>query len=150
MAEKNIAPNLEAKATDRNQVFTQRQWLEKFRQFTKREHKRDTAPLLKEEDVTDTGCTGKEQLIQEDFIWGVGPEALYQISRAEFKTEPDSIKIKEMIKLFTEPYLPITNTHDNRGVFCWAKQTEEGRPEEFWRKRMKKNATSKQFQPKNY
>ena len=34
--------------------------------------------------------TGEEQAIQDDFIWGVGPEALYQITRAEYKTEPDS------------------------------------------------------------
>ena len=128
MAEKNFVPNLEAKVTDGNQVFTPRQRLVRFRQFTKREHKMYIAPLLEREDVTDTGCTEKEQLIQEDFIWGVGPEALYQITRADFKTEPDSIKLKELIKLFTE----------------------EGRPEEFWRKRMKKKATAKQFQLKNY
>ena len=91
MAEKNIVPNLEAKATDGNPVFTPREWLERFRQFTKREHKINIAPLLKGEDVTDTRCTGREQLIQEDFIWGVGPEALYQITRAEYKTEPDRI-----------------------------------------------------------
>ena len=40
-------PNLEAKATDGNQVFTPRQWLERFRQFCKREHKIDITPLMK-------------------------------------------------------------------------------------------------------
>ena len=85
MAEKNIVPNLEAKATDGNPVFTPRQWLERFRQFCKREHKIDIAPLLKGEDITDPGWTGKEQLSQEDFLWG--PEALYQITRAVSKTE---------------------------------------------------------------
>ena len=84
MAEKNIVPNLEAKATDGNPVFTPRQWLERFRQFCKREHKIDIAPLLKGEDITDPGWTGKEQLSQ-DFLWG--PEALYQITRAESITE---------------------------------------------------------------
>ena len=53
MAEKKKVPTLEARATDGNPEFTPRQWLERFRQFCKREHKRDTAPLLKE--VTDTG-----------------------------------------------------------------------------------------------
>ena len=100
MAEKNIVPNLEAKATDWNPVFTPRQWLERFRQFCKREHKIDFAPVLKGEDITDTGWTGKEQVIQEDFLWGVGPEALYQITRAEYKTEPDSIKVKDLIRFF--------------------------------------------------
>ena len=60
MAEKNIVPNLEAKASDGNAVFTPRQWLERFRQFTKREHKIDITPLIKGEDVTDSGWPGKE------------------------------------------------------------------------------------------
>ena len=62
MAEKNIVPNLEAKASDGNAVFTPRQWLERFRQFTKREHKIDIPPLQ------DSGWSGKEKLIQEEKI----------------------------------------------------------------------------------
>ena len=85
MAEKNTVPNLEAKATDGNPVFTPRQWLERFRQFCKREHKMDITPLVKGENMTDSGWSEKEQAIQEDFLWGVGPEALYQITRAEYK-----------------------------------------------------------------
>ena len=94
MTEKNIEPNLETKATDGNPVFTPRQWLERFKQFTKREHKIDITPLLKGEDITDSGWGAKEQAIQENFFRGVGPEALFQITRAEYKTDPDSIKIK--------------------------------------------------------
>ena len=103
MAEKNKVSNLEARATDGSPVFTPRQWLERFRQFCKLEHKIDIAPLWNGEDVTDIGWTGKEQIIQEDFLWGVGPEALYQLTRAEYKTEPDSIKVKDSIRLF-QPY----------------------------------------------
>ena len=125
MAEKNIVPNLEAKASDENAVFTRRQWLERFRQFTKREHKIDITSLIKGEDVTGSGWSGKEKLIQEDFIWGVGPEALYHTTRAEYKTELDIIKIQDLIRLFTEYYLPKRNTYHNRGDFFWAKQTEE-------------------------
>ena len=87
MAEKNIVPNLETKATDGNPVFTPRQWLERFKQFTKQEHKIDVKPLLKGEVITDTGWAAKEQAIHEDFIWGGGPEALFQITRAEYKTD---------------------------------------------------------------
>ena len=76
----------------------------------------------------------KKQLIHEDFIWGVGPDALYQVTRAEYKTEPDSIKIKDLIRLFTEYYLPKRNTNHNCGDFFWAKQTEEATPKEFWRR----------------
>ena len=131
MAERNIVPNLEAKATDGNPVFTSRQWLERFRQFCKREHKIDITPLMKGEEITN--WSGKEQTLQEDLIWGVGPEALYQIPRAEYKTEPDSIKILDLIRLFTEFYMPKRNTYHNRGDYFWAKQTEEETPEEFWR-----------------
>ena len=134
MTEKNIVPNLETKATDGNPVFTPRQWLERFKQFTKREHKIDIIPLLKGEDITDSGWGAKEQAIQEDFIWGVGPEALFQITRAEYKTDPDSIKIKDLIRLYTEYYLPKRNTYHNRGDFFWAKQSEEETPEDFWRR----------------
>ena len=134
MAEKNIVPTFEARATDGNPVFTPRQWLERFRQFCKREHKIDITPLLRGEDVTDTGWAGKEQIIQEDFLLGVGPEALYQITRAEYKTEPDSTKVKDLIRLFTEFYMPKRNTYQIRGDFFWAKQTEEETPEEFWRR----------------
>ena len=83
MAERNIVPNIEAKATDENPVFTPKQWLERFRQFCKQEQKIDIAPLLKGEEISDIDWAGKEQATQEDFIWGVGPEALYQITRAE-------------------------------------------------------------------
>ena len=134
MAEKNIVPNLETKATDGNPVFTPRQWLERFKQFTKREHKIDITPLLKGEDISDSGWGAKEQAIQEDFIWGVGPEALFQITRAEYKTDMDSIKIKDLIRLYTEYYLPKRNTYHNRGDFFWAKQSEEETPGDFWRR----------------
>ena len=66
----------------------------------------------------------------------MGPEALYQITRAEYKTEPDSIKVKDLIRLFTEFYMPKGNTYHNRGDFFWAKQTEDETPEEFWRRLM--------------
>ena len=112
MTEKNTVPNLEAKA--------------------KREHKIDIAPLLKGEDITE--WSGKEQLIQEYLIWGVGPEALYQITRAEHKREPDSIKIKDFIWLFTEYYLSKRNTHHNREDCFWAKQTAEETPLKLWRR----------------
>ena len=64
----------------------------------------------------------------------MGPEALFQITRAEYKTDPDSIKIKDLIRLYTEYYLPKRNTYHNRGDFFWAKQSEEETPEDFWRR----------------
>ena len=135
MAEKNIVPNLEAKATDGNPIFTPRQWLDRFRQFTKREHKIDNTPLAKGEDITETGWTEKEATTLEDFIWGVGPEALYQITRAEYERNKRKIRniIKDFFRLYTEHYLPKRNTFHNRGDFFRAKQSENETPKEFWR-----------------
>ena len=84
--------------------------------------------------MTASGWPGKENLIQEDFIWGVAPEALYQITRPEYKTKPDSIKIKDLTRLFTEYYSPKRNTFHNRRDFFLPKQTEEESPEEIWRR----------------
>ena len=67
-------------------MFTPRQLLERFRQFTKREHKIDIIPQIKGEEFTESEWSRKEKLVQEDLIWGVGPEALYQITREEYKT----------------------------------------------------------------
>ena len=72
MAERNTVPSLEAKATDGNPVFTPRQWLERFRQFCKREHKIDIAPLLKGENITNTDWNGKEQAVPRRFQMGSG------------------------------------------------------------------------------
>ena len=116
------------------QFFTPRQCLEKFRQFTKREHKIDITPLLEGEDITDTNWTTKETAVQEDFNWGVRPESLYQITQVEYKTDPDSIKIKDLIRVYIEHCLPKRNTYHNRGDFFWAKQSENETPEELWRR----------------
>ena len=75
----------------------------------------------------------KRTINSRRFPVGVGPEALYQITRAEYKSKPDSIKVKDLIRLFTEFYMPKRNTYHSRGDFFWAKQTEEETPEEFWR-----------------
>ena len=126
-------PNLEA-TSDGKRIFTPKQWLERFRQYTKRKYKMDISELIRGAEMTQNGWTGKEAEIQEDFIWGVGPEALYQMTRAEYKTEPDNIAVKDLIRLFNEYFLPKRNTYHNRGEFFWTKQTETETPEDFWRR----------------
>ena len=86
MAEENKieVPNFEA--TSDGRIFTLKQWLERFRQNTKRKNKMDITELIRGAEITQTGWSGKEAEIQEDFIWGIGPEALYQMTRAEYKT----------------------------------------------------------------
>ena len=126
-------PNFEA-TSDGKRIFTPKQWFERFRQYTKRKYKMDITELIRGAEMTQNGWTGKEAEIQEDFIWGVGPEALYQMTRAEYKTEPDNIAVKNLIRLFNEYFLPKRNTYHNRGEFFWTKQTETETPEDFWRR----------------
>ena len=73
----------------------------------------------------------KENQIQDDFVWRIGPEALYQMTRAEYKTEPDEIAIKDFIRLFNPTK---KDTYHNRGDIFWTTQTEAEKPEDFWRR----------------
>ena len=126
-------PNFE-EISDGKKIFTPKQWLEGFRQNAKRKHKMDITELIRGAGMTQTGWAGKEAEIQEDFIWGIGPEAFYQMTRAEYKTEPDRIAVEDLIRLFNEYFLPKRNTYHNRGEFFWTKQTESETPEDFWRR----------------
>ena len=94
-------PNFEA-TTDGKKISTPKQWLERFRQYTKRKYKLDIAELIRVEKMTQNDWATKENQIQDDFVWRIGPEALYQMTRAEYKTEPDEIAIKDLIRLFNE------------------------------------------------
>ena len=126
-------PNFEATSYGKK-IFTPKQWLERFRQYAKRKHKMDITELIRGAEMTQTGWTGKEAEVQEAFIWGIGLEALYQMTRAEYKTEPDRIAVKDLIRLFNEYFLPKRNTYHNRGEFFWTKQTQSETPEDFWRR----------------
>ena len=126
-------PNFEA-TTDGKKIFTPKQCLERLRQYTKRKYKMDIAELIRGAEMTQADWATNGNQIQDDFVWGIGPEALYQMTRAEYKTEPDKIAIKDLIRLFNENFLPKRNTYHNRGVFFWTKQTESETPEELWRR----------------
>ena len=50
--------------------------------------------LLPGAQMTQTGWPEKQTEV-ENCIWGIGPEAMYQMTRAEYKTEQDKIPIKD-------------------------------------------------------
>ena len=52
--------------SDGKRIFTPKQWLERFRQYTKRKHKMDIIELLQGAEITQTGWSGKEAEIQEE------------------------------------------------------------------------------------
>ena len=56
------------------------------------------------------------------------------MTRAEYQTEPGKIKIKDLIRLSNEYFLPKRNTYHNRGELSWTRQSETETPEDFWRR----------------
>ena len=56
------------------------------------------------------------------------------MTRAEYKTEPDKIAIKELIRLLNEYFLRKRNTYHNGREIFWTKQTESETPKNFWRR----------------
>ena len=93
----------------------------------------DIAVLIRGEDMSQNDWATKENQIQDAFVWGIDPDALYQMTRAEYKTEPDKIAIKDLIRLFNVYFRQKRNTYNNRGETFWTKQTEAETPEDFWR-----------------
>ena len=53
--------------SDGKRIFTPEQWLERFRQYTKRKHKMVITDLIRGAEITQTGWSEKETEIQEDF-----------------------------------------------------------------------------------
>ena len=58
--EKLTVPYLEEKTPDGKPAYTPKQWIERFKQFSKREHKMGITPLLKGEEMTATDWTTKK------------------------------------------------------------------------------------------
>ena len=102
-------PNFEA-TSDGKRIFTPKQWLERFRQYMKRKYKIDITELIRGAKMTQNGWAEKETERQENFIWDIGPEALYQMTLAEYKTEPDKKAVKDLIRLFSQYFLPKRNS----------------------------------------
>ena len=83
------------------------------------------------DEITQNGWTDKDTEIQKKIVCCIDSEALYQMSRAEYKTEPDKIR-KDLIRLLN--FLPKRNTYHNRGHYFWKINTETETPEDFWRR----------------
>ena len=120
-------PNFEP-ISGRKITFTPKQWLERFRQYMKRK-KLDTEQVRGAE-MTQNCWDYKE--IQEDFMCGFGPEELHQMTRRKYKTKPDRIAIKHLMRLLNEFFLPKRTLYHNREEFFWTKQTETETLEDFW------------------
>ena len=94
------------------------------------------AELSRGAEMKQNGWSEKEGEVQEDFkefIWGVGPEAIYQMTRVEYSTEQDKI-VEDLIPLFNEYFLPKRNIYHKNRKYFRAKQTETEISEELWRR----------------
>ena len=134
MAERNIVRNLNAKATDGNTVFTPKQWLERFRQFSNGGTRNRHYTIDKRRRNNTKHLDRKRTSNTRRFYMGSWTGSPIPDNASRIKNVPDTKKIKDLIRLFTEYYMPKTNTYHNLGRFFWAKQTEEEIPEEFWRR----------------
>ena len=61
-------PNFEA-TKDGKKIFTPKQWLERFRQYTKRKYKTDIAELIRGEDMTQADWATKKTKYKTISYW---------------------------------------------------------------------------------
>ena len=116
-------PYLEDTGLDGKKIYTPREWTERFRHYVKRINNIDIKQILTDDAVPiDANWDTKEPEIRQDFIWGAGQSAIEIITKGEFNTDPDTIKIEKLIQLFREYYMPKRTTYHSRGDFFWAKQ----------------------------
>ena len=75
----------------------------------------------------------KQKKIQQDFLWALGPEATHQITKSDYRTDPDNIRIDKLIKPYNRNSLPKINKDKSRGNFFCAKQIDTKTPD-HWQK----------------
>ena len=110
-------PYLDKKGLDGKGIYNYRHWIDRFKQYTKRKYEIDIG-LTKKENLTGTDkWNTKQEKIQQDFLWALRTKARHQITRSEYRTDPDNIKIDKLIKLYNRYYLPKRNNSNSRGDF---------------------------------
>ena len=82
----------------------------------RRKYEINIGPLIEEATMTGTDWKTKEEMIQQDFLCALGPEATDQIKRSEYRSEPDNNKLDKILKLCSY-YLPEINKYSSRGEF---------------------------------
>ena len=93
-------PYLDEKVIDGTRIYNNRQWRDRFKHYTKRKYDIHIGPLNKEETLTGTEWNTKEEKIEQDFLWALGPEATHQLTQSENRTDPKNIKIDKLFKLY--------------------------------------------------
>ena len=107
-------PCMNTKWLDGKRNYNYRQWLARFKQYMKTKYDIDIGPLIKEKTTTETEWDRKEEEIEQNFVWVLGPETTHQKTRSEYRTESDKIKIDKLIKLYYRYYLLKRNKYNSR------------------------------------
>ena len=98
VATKIQLPYLEDTGLDRKKLYTPKEWTERFRHNKKRIQNIDIKQILKDETLAiDENWNTKQPELRQDFIRTAGPSAIEIITRGEFNTDPDAIKIDKLI-----------------------------------------------------
>ena len=97
---------MEDTGLDGKEIYTPREWTDRFRHYIKRIHNIDIKPVFTEGKITDPNSNGKEEEMRKDFVWGDGPGALEEITKGEYNTDPDNIKADALMTMFKECYTP--------------------------------------------
>ena len=90
----NLLPHREKMAQDRKRtnvfgperdrrkkIYNYRQWLERFKQHTKKKYETYIGPLIKEETMTETISNTEEEKMQQDFLWLLRGKTTHQRTR---------------------------------------------------------------------
>ena len=56
------------KRIDGKRIFNYRQWLERFKQYTRRKYNIGIGPLIKYETIIEIEWSTKEEMIQQEFL----------------------------------------------------------------------------------
>ena len=111
-------PYLDEKGLDGQRKYNYQQWIDRYKQCTKRKDKIDIGLLIKDKNMPGTDeWNNKQEKIQQDFLWALGHKATHQIIRSEYRTDPDNIKIDKPIKLYNRCYSSKRNKYNSRGDF---------------------------------
>ena len=108
-------PYLDEIGLDGKRIYNYRQGLDRFKQYTKRKYEIDIRPLSKEETMAGTNeWSTKEEKIQQDFLWALRPKATHQITKSDYRTDPDNIKIDKLKKNYITDIIYRKETNKNQ------------------------------------
>ena len=77
----------------------------------------DRGQLIEEETLTGAEVNRKEEKTKQDFPWALGPETNHQITRSEYRNEPDKVNSDKLIKSYNRHYLPKRNKYNSSEDF---------------------------------